>query len=135
LLLADYSVLGIAVCVRTIQLIFFYNIRVDGMNQVIAMENFVEGHGFSLSTVLPTDIATNHYSLLFAWPPGYSFLLSPFTCCSTTTTLSPVSRLSYCPLFSDNSLQKDIVRSFDGKIFNKCIHFFFSILSLWILRD
>jgi len=48
------------------------------MNQVIAMENFVDGHGFSLSTVLPTDIATNHYSLLFAWPPGYSFLLSPF---------------------------------------------------------
>jgi hypothetical protein len=75
---ADYSVPGVAVCVRTIQLIFFYNIRVDGMNQVIAMGNFVDGHGFSLSTVLPADIATNHYSLLFAWPPGYSFLLSPF---------------------------------------------------------
>ena len=75
---ADYLFPGIAVCVRTIQLIFFYNIRMDGMNQVIAMENFVDGHGFSLSTVLPADIATNHYSLLFAWPPGYSFLLSPF---------------------------------------------------------
>ena len=75
---ADYSILAVAFCVRTIQLIFFYNIRVDGMYQVIAMENFVDRHGFSLSTVLSVDIATNHYSLLFAWPPGYSFLLSPF---------------------------------------------------------
>ena len=75
---ADYSTLTIAFCVRALQIIFFYNVRVDGMYQVMAMVNFVDGHGFSLSNVLPADIATTHYSPLIMWPPGYSFLISPF---------------------------------------------------------
>jgi hypothetical protein len=48
------------------------------MFQVISMENFVDGHGFSLSAVSMADIATNHYTFLSGWPPGYSFLLAPF---------------------------------------------------------
>ena len=75
---ADYFVIVIAFSIRFMHILFFYNVGVDVMYQVIAMENFVGGHGFSLSVVLPPDIAVNHYSLLFAWPPGYSLLLSPF---------------------------------------------------------
>lgn len=48
------------------------------MYQVLAMQNFVQGHGISLSYVLPGDLSTTVYEPLINWPPGYSVLLSPF---------------------------------------------------------
>ncbi len=71
-------IIALAIVVRVIQLIFFYNIRVDGMYQVMAMQNFVDGHGISIGKVLPTDLSTIVYEPLINWPPGYSLLLSPF---------------------------------------------------------
>ncbi len=68
----------LVVAVRILQLIFFYNIRVDGMYQVMAMQNFVHGHGISTSSVLPADLSTTIYQPLINWPPGYSVLLAPF---------------------------------------------------------
>ena len=73
-----FAIIAFAIAVRIIQLIFFYNIRVDGMYQVMAMQNFVDGHGVSLSKVLSSDLSTPVYEPLINWPPGYSLLLSPF---------------------------------------------------------
>jgi hypothetical protein len=63
---------------RLIQLIFFYNIRVDASYQVLATQNFVYGHGISTASVLPEDLSKVIYTPLINWPPGYSLLLSPF---------------------------------------------------------
>lgn len=48
------------------------------MYQVMAMQNFVDGHGISTSYVLPTNLSATVYEPLINWPPGYSLLLSPF---------------------------------------------------------
>ena len=73
-----FAIVAIAIAARIIQLIFFYNIRVDGMYQVMAMQNFVDGHGISLAKALPDDLSATIYEPLINWPPGYSLLLSPF---------------------------------------------------------
>lgn len=75
---ASAVVLAIAIASRLIQVVFFYNIRMDASFQVIAMQSFVAGHGFSTITALPGDIATAVYTPLIDWPPGYSTLLAPF---------------------------------------------------------
>lgn len=72
------AIIALAIVARVIQLIFFYNVRVDGMYQVMAMQNFVEGHGISISKVIPENLSTVIYEPLTNWPPGYSLLLSPF---------------------------------------------------------
>lgn len=63
---------------RIIQLVFFYNIRVDASYQVMAMQNFVYGHGITVSHVSPNNLSTILYEPLINWPPGYSLLLAPF---------------------------------------------------------
>ncbi|HWR32103.1 MAG TPA: hypothetical protein VN451_01145, partial [Chitinophagaceae bacterium] len=68
----------LVIVARIIQLTFFYNMNVDGMYQVLAMQNFVDGHGISISHVQPADLSTIVYQPLINWPPGYSLLLSPF---------------------------------------------------------
>lgn len=72
------AIVALAIIARIIQLIFFYNIRVDGMYQVMAMQNFVEGHGISTAKVLPGALSTIIYEPLINWPPGYSIILAPF---------------------------------------------------------
>jgi hypothetical protein len=72
------AIVALAVVARIIQLTFFYNIRVDGMYQVMAMQNFVDGHGISISEVFASDLSVIQYKPLTNWPPGYSLLLSPF---------------------------------------------------------
>ena len=68
----------VSIIARMIQLVFFYNIRVDASYQVMATRHFVEGNGVSFAEVLPTDLAITHYEPLVNWPPGYSLLLAPF---------------------------------------------------------
>lgn len=68
----------IVILARIIHLLFFYNIRVDGMYQVMAMQNFAAGNGISLSKVLSSDLSVTVYEPLINWPPGYSVLLTPF---------------------------------------------------------
>jgi len=72
------AIIAMAIVARVIQLIFFYNVRVDGMYQVMAMQNFVGGHGISIGNVIPQDLSTVIYEPLTRWPPGYSLLLAPF---------------------------------------------------------
>lgn len=72
------AIVALAIVARIVQLIFFYNIRVDGMYQVMAMQNFVDGHGISTAKVLPGDLSTIIYEPLINWPPGYSIILAPF---------------------------------------------------------
>lgn len=67
-----------AITGRTIQLIFFHNIRVDRSFQLMAMQNLVHGHGVSLAHVLPSDLSATIYEPLIKWPPGYSLLIAPF---------------------------------------------------------
>lgn len=63
---------------KALQLLFFFNIRVDGMYQYLAMKYFVNGHGVSIAEVLPGNLSQPVYEPLINWPPGYSLLLSPF---------------------------------------------------------
>lgn len=63
---------------RLIQIVYFFDIRVDASYQTIATKNFVEGHGISIDSVLPSDLSTIIYEPLIKWPPGFSLLLSPF---------------------------------------------------------
>ncbi|MEO7922191.1 MAG: hypothetical protein ABIR30_00785 [Chitinophagaceae bacterium] len=72
------AILVLVIASRIIQLLFFYNIRVDGMYQVMAMQHFVHGHGISVADVLPGDLSVVTYHPLINWPPGYSLLLAPF---------------------------------------------------------
>lgn len=44
----------------------------------MAMQNFADGHGVSLSKVLSSDLSSTVYEPLINWPPGYSVLLTPF---------------------------------------------------------
>lgn len=67
-----------AIASRVIQLIFFYNIRVDASYQVLATENFVNGHGITIGSVNPHNLSEIIYRPLTNWPPGYTLLLSPF---------------------------------------------------------
>ena len=63
---------------RYIQLVFFYNIRVDASYQVMATRHFVNGNGVSFAEVAASDLSTTLYEPLVNWPPGYSILLAPF---------------------------------------------------------
>jgi len=72
------AILFIVIASRAIQLLFFYNIRVDGMYQVVAMQNFIHGHGISIGNVLPSNLSYFYYEPLINWPPGYSLMMAPF---------------------------------------------------------
>lgn len=76
--LTGYIIIAIALLGRIIQLIFFFNIRVDGSYQYMAMQNLVHGHGVTTGQVLPSNLSATIYEPLINWPPGYSILLSPF---------------------------------------------------------
>ena len=67
-----------AMLARMIQLVYFFNIRLDASYQNIATKNLVAGHGISLDKVLPSDLSQTIYEPLINWPPGYSLLLAPF---------------------------------------------------------
>src|SRR5689334_8520260 len=76
--LVTIVVIAVAMISRVIQLIYFFNIRVDGSFQVMATQNLMRGHGVSIAKVLPQDLSHIVYEPLINWPPGYSFLLLPF---------------------------------------------------------
>ena len=71
-------VVGLAILARVIQLVYFYSIRFDGSYQVIATQNWLQGHGISIGEVFAQDISATVYHPLINWPPGYSILLAPF---------------------------------------------------------
>ncbi len=75
---ATAAVVLIAIAARALQLVFFYNIRVDASFQVLATQHLVEGQGISLASVNPADLSQTLYEPLLNWPPGYSLLLAPF---------------------------------------------------------
>lgn len=75
---ASLFVVLTAIAGRCIQLLFFYNIRVDASYQVMATDNFLHGHGISTGQVLADNLAQTVYTPLTQWPPGYSLLLAPF---------------------------------------------------------
>jgi hypothetical protein len=72
------AILFFAIAGRIIQLIFFFNIRLDASHQVIATRNFLDGHGISMAKAYAIDLSTSVYEPLINWPPGYSILLAPF---------------------------------------------------------
>lgn len=76
--LTGMAILITAILSRILQLLFFYNIRVDASFQVMATQSFVNGQGFSIAKAYPSDLAQTIYEPLANWPPGYSILLSPF---------------------------------------------------------
>lgn len=68
----------LAFLARAMQLLFFYNIRVDASYQVMATDNLLHGHGVTTDQVFATDLSQIVYLPLTQWPPGYSLLLAPF---------------------------------------------------------
>jgi hypothetical protein len=72
------TILAVAIISRIIQLIYFFNLRVDRSHQTLATQNFLNGHGISSVHVLPENLSEIIYQPLIKWPPGYSFLLTPF---------------------------------------------------------
>src|SRR5688572_14004632 len=68
----------LSVGARLIQIVFYYNPRVDASYQLMAAKNLLAGHGISLDTVSASDLSQVIYTPLINWPPGYSFLVSPF---------------------------------------------------------
>ncbi len=67
-----------AILGRVLQLIFFSYLGGDRSHQALATQNFVYGKGISISYVLPENLSAIIYEPLIKWPPGYSFLLTPF---------------------------------------------------------
>lgn len=63
---------------RIIQVVYFYNVRVDRCYQLLAMQNLVDGHGVTLARVVPGQLSGIIYEPLIKWPPGYSLLVAPF---------------------------------------------------------
>ncbi len=72
------AILLLAIAGRIIQLIFFFNFRLDASHQVIATKNFLRGNGISMDKVFAEDLASTVYEPLINWPPAYSLLLAPF---------------------------------------------------------
>lgn len=71
------AIILLSIIGRVIQLIYFFNIRLDASHQVIATRNFLEGHGISMAKAYTEDISSPIYEPLINWPPGYSVLLAP----------------------------------------------------------
>lgn len=67
-----------AIIGRIMQLLFFSYLGGDRSHQALATQNFVFGKGITISHVLPTNLSEIIYEPLIKWPPGYSFLLTPF---------------------------------------------------------
>jgi len=70
-------ILALAVTIRAIQLIFFYNMRDDNSYLVLATQNLINHNGYSITRVQPSDLSGVFFESLNNWPPGYSFLLVP----------------------------------------------------------
>ncbi|HEX7844801.1 MAG TPA: hypothetical protein VF476_03310, partial [Chitinophagaceae bacterium] len=75
---ASLLIILFAIAGRIIQLIYFFNIRLDASHQVIATKNLVNGHGISMTKAYASDISATVYEPLINWPPGYSLLQAPF---------------------------------------------------------
>src|SRR5438045_9049951 len=73
-----------AIAARTIQLLYFFNIRSDGSFQFLAAQNHVNGHGLTISQVNSSDLSSVEYFHVVQWPPGFSllalFLYAIFKC-------------------------------------------------------
>ena len=76
--LATSIIFLLSVSARLIQVVFFYNPRVDASYQLMAAKNLIAGQGVSLDTVSAADLSHVINTPLINWPPGYSFLVSPF---------------------------------------------------------
>jgi len=72
-----YLILAIAILVRCIQLIFFYNMGTDNSYLFLATQALVSGNGFTLPYVPSNDLSSTFHEPMIMWPPGYSFVLSP----------------------------------------------------------
>jgi hypothetical protein len=82
-------IVTLAIVARLIHIVFFYNIRVDGMYQMLAMQNFVAGHGFSSSFVLPTDLSSIIYEPQTNWPPDILYCWRRSIFCSIKISSMP----------------------------------------------
>lgn len=75
---ASLLIVGMAIGVRAVQLVFYLDSFFDTSFQVIATQQLTQGHGISTALVLPGDLSQVIYQPLNNWPPGYSLLLAPF---------------------------------------------------------
>jgi hypothetical protein len=107
----------LAVLGRVIQLLFFYSIRFDGSYQVIAMQNFLQGYGFSIHEVFSNNLAETIYRPLTNWPPGYSLLLAPFYLVSGGNYIIAGILMDLCFAFLLIIVSRRILKLFDTPIY------------------
>ena len=125
------TIVIVAACIvaRVIQLVFFFNIRVDASYQVMATMHFVNGHGLSFGEVFANDLSVTHYETLWNWPPGYSILLAPFYLASGQNYIIAgialdIVTATFLILISRSLLKKLEVRLYLRNIFTILTSFF-----------
>lgn len=69
--------LTVAVIVKAITEIYFFQIMTDKSFQLLAAKNFIEGNGLTINQVFVDNIMNVKYEPLIGWPPGYSVILGP----------------------------------------------------------
>ena len=72
------AIILLVILSRALQLIYYYNIYVDASYQVMGTQSLLYGHGVSTPNVLANNLSATIYTPLINWPPGYSFLFTPF---------------------------------------------------------
>ncbi|MEO5946443.1 MAG: hypothetical protein ABIP79_06470 [Chitinophagaceae bacterium] len=72
------GIILLAIAVRIVLQIHFLDLDNDKSYQIQASKNLLLGHGVSLLQVYAENLFTPTYVPLTMWPPGYSFILSPF---------------------------------------------------------
>ena len=75
---ASFICLTLAIIGRIVFIRMFLQLGSDKVGQMVMAKNFVGGNGFTIDYSLVSDLAQRLYMPPSYWPPGYSFLLSPF---------------------------------------------------------
>lgn len=116
------AVILLAITGRVIQLVYFFNIRVDGMYQHLATLNFVTGHGISTGQVFHDNLSATVYEPLINWPPGYSILLSPFYLLFNNNYIAAGLTLDILAAITFIIVSRKILKLFDIPIYLKNIY-------------
>lgn len=73
-----FFIVAVIIISRVLQQVYFFNTRNDMTYQILAAQNFLDGHGISSAKIVFTDLSMVVYEPLVKWPPGFSLLFTPF---------------------------------------------------------
>lgn len=73
----SYLCVVVAICLKTLLYLHFFQLEGDKLFQAVAAKSFVEGNGFTFRHVSPLDLTTPIIEPVNRWPIGYALLLAP----------------------------------------------------------